>query len=88
MLQQEFDKLAAENPMMGFVTKLLGIQKFEDLGTIWKNNTDEFTLGINFKTENSEKAARNAMHVGGMNNLQQTFDTLLRKFDKTQVGNE
>ncbi|MDE6348894.1 MAG: DUF4925 domain-containing protein [Bacteroides sp.] len=88
MLQQEFDKLAAENPMMGFVTMLLGIQKFEDLGTIWKNNTDEFTLGINFKTENSEKAARNAMHVGGMNNLQQTFDTLLRKFDKTQVGNE
>lgn len=51
ILQTEFDKLAAEDEtgMMNGIWYMLGIEKFADIETIWKNNTQDFNIKICFK---------------------------------------
>jgi len=49
-LDQAFQEMAAENPMMGMIFLLLGFDNFTALQTIWAANTQDFELGLLFKT--------------------------------------
>lgn len=48
MVQGAIDEMAAGNPMMSMMWSLLGITKIDDIQTIWKDNTAEFKISINF----------------------------------------
>ena len=47
-LQEQFDEMAASNPLMGILPSMLGIEKLTDIETIWKENTNLFELGLEF----------------------------------------
>lgn len=47
-LQEQLDKMAEENPLIGMLPLLLSLNKLTDIETIWNTNTKEFELGIGF----------------------------------------
>lgn len=59
MLQQKIDEMAATNPMMSLMWVVLGISQLSDIETIWKTNTDQFMIAINFN-KNAQTASSSA----------------------------
>ncbi len=49
MLQEQLDKMAQEQPLIGMLPLLLAIDKLTDYQTIWENNTKEFEIAIDLQ---------------------------------------
>lgn len=43
------EREAAANPMLGMLTGMLGVERFADLQTVWRDNTADFAAGLCLK---------------------------------------
>lgn len=74
--------MAAENSMIGMVTMMLGVEKFEDYQTVWAQNTQDFMLGLCFKQGGAAAAApkTSPLGVSDVNTPAKARQALIRRY--------